>query len=253
MKAVWKGYLGFGLVNIPISLYTAVGKDKFSFRMLHKKDNGPIKYKRVCEKCGSEVEWSDIVKGVEVGKDNYYVLTKKELEELKPKGDDMLKIEEFVNRDEIDIIYKNRSYFVGPTKGAERAYYLLKDTLEKSNKAAIGKFILREKEYIGSIISYKKVLLLNLLHYDKNVRSIDNVPNIDSKIELNKKEKELADELINKLTSKTLDMSKYEETFTKNLMEAIKKKMEGEEVKIKEEKVEEPEDLIEALKASVNK
>lgn len=221
--------------------------------MLHKEDKAPVKYKRVCSKCGTEVDWGDIVKGVEVGKDNYYVITKEELEELKPKKDNMLKIEEFINRDQIDIIYKDRSYFIGPTKGGERAYYLLKDALEKNNKAGIGKFVMREKEYIASIISYKKGLLLNILHYEKNVRSIDRVPNIDSEIELNEKEKKLAQELITKLTSDSFDISKYEEEFTKNLMDAIKNKMEGEKIKIKKEKTEKTEDLIEALKASVTK
>lgn len=252
MKAVWKGYIGFGLVNIPIALYTAVGRDKFSFRMLHNDDHGQIKYKRVCSKCNEEIKSEDIVKGVEVRKNDFYVLTKEELKELKPKGDDLLSIEEFIKKDEIDIIYLDRPYFVGPISGAERAYHLFKNTLEISGKAAIGKFVMREKEYICSITNYKKGILLNLLNYDKQVRSIDNVPNIDSEVELNEKESELALQLIEKLTNKSFDISKYKETFTENLMDAIKKKMKGEGITIKEEKVEKTEDLIEALKASVN-
>jgi DNA end-binding protein Ku len=252
MKAVWKGYIGFGLVNIPIALYTAIEGDKFSFRMLHEKDNGPIKYKRVCSKCGKEVDYENIVKGVELGKNDYYVLSKEDLKELKPKGDDMLEIQEFIQKDQIDVIYLGKPYFVGPISGADRAYHLFKETLEVSNKAAIGKFVMREKEYICSIINYKKGMLLNLLNYDEQVRSIENVPNIDSEIELKDKEREIAFQLIDKLTNKSFIISKYKETFTENLMEAIKKKIKGEEISITEEKVEKTEDLIEALKASVN-
>jgi len=252
MKAVWKGYLGFGLVNIPVSLYTAVDEGGIDFRLLHKEDNGPIKYKRICSKCGEEIEWSDIVKGLEVGKDEYYVLTKEEIDELKPESDDLIEIHEFVPIRDIDALYINKNYFIGPQEGGERSYSLFKGVLESQNKVAIATFVMREKKYLCMVKSYKKGLLLSILNYADNIRSIENVPNINYEPpKLKDKEIKLSNQLIENLSSNSFNISKYENTFQENLREAIEKKAKGEAVYISKEKSKRTENLIESLQASL--
>ncbi|MBD3254727.1 MAG: Ku protein [Candidatus Lokiarchaeota archaeon] len=253
MKAVWKGYIGFGLVNIPISLYSAVEQNKFSFRLLHEKDHGKIHYKRVCSKCGKEVDWDDIVKGLKVGKGNYYVLTKKELDQLKPTSGDLIEIQEFVSEDQLDMIFLDKHYFIGPSKGNKRSYYLFKEILKTQKKIAIATFVMRENEYYCSIKSFKEGMLLSLLNYDNDVRDISSVDYLGEKPEFKEQEISLAQQLVKKLTKESFDPSKYKDTFEEKLKEKIRKKMEGEMVTIEEEKVEGTENLIESLKASVKK
>ena len=249
MKAVWKGYVGFGLVNIPISLYSAVDQDRISFRLLHDEDKAPITYKRFCTECGKEVDWGDIVKGLEVGKNEYYVFTKKEIEELKPEAGDMIEIKEFVNKEELEWIYLNKHYFLGSQKGAERSFNLLKRVMGDTNKIAIAKFVMREKEYVCAIYNYKKGFLLSILNYENEIRDIENVPNIGKETELKDREIELAEELIDKLTNKHLSMDKYEDTFTEKLKEVVKEGV-VEHIE-KGKKVQKTENLIESLEASI--
>lgn len=250
---MWKGYIAFGLVNIPISLYSAVSEERMSFKLLHEKDNGKIKYKRVCSKCGEEVEWSNISKGLKMGKDDYIVLSKKEINELKPKKDDLLEIHEFIKEDQIKWIYLDKHYFIGPTEGAERAYFLFKNTLDETNTVAIADFVLREKEYLVTIKSFEQGLLLSIMNYYNEIRDMKNVANIDASPSLKEREKELAIELVKQRTSEAFDLSKYKETFTENLKEAIKKKMKGEHISIEKEETKETKDLIQALEASVER
>ena len=253
MKAVWKGYLGFGLVNIPVALYSAVDDDQISFHLFHEKDNGRIKYKRVCSECGEEISWGSIIKGVEIGKDNYYMISKDEINELKPKAEDLIEIQEFVNKDQIDQIYFTKHYYVGPTENNERPFFLFKETLAFSNKAAIATFVLREKEYSCMVVNFKDGLLLSILNYSNQIRDIKNIPNLEDKPDLKEKEKLLARELIDKLTIDKIDLKKYKDTFTDSLKQMIMKKAEGELISGKIKKISGTENLIEALEASISK
>jgi DNA end-binding protein Ku len=253
LKAVWKGYLGFGLVNIPVALYSAVDDDQINFHLFHEKDNGRIKYNRVCSECGEEISWVNIIKGVEIGKNNFYMIAKEEINELKPKGDDLIEIQEFIDKDQISQIYFTRHYYIGPTDESERPYFLFKETLEDSNKAAIATFVLREKEYTCIVINYKEGLLLSILNYSNQIRDIKNVPNLDDKPDLKQKEKLLARELIDKLTTDKINLEKYRDTFTESLKEMIMKKAEGELISGKAKKISGTENLIEALEASISK
>jgi DNA end-binding protein Ku len=253
MKAVWKGYLGFGLVNIPVALYSAVEDDQVNFHLFHEKDNGRIKYNRVCSECGKEISWGDIIKGIEIGKDNYYMISKEEINELKPKADDLIEIQEFVDIDKMSQIYFTRHYYIGPTENSERPYFLFKEILASSNKAAIATFVLREKEYTCMVVNFKEGLLLSILNYSNQIRDIKNVPNLEDKPDLKEKELTLARELIDKLTSDSINLEKYEDTFTESLKELIMKKVEGKLVSGKASKIAGTENLIEALEASINK
>jgi DNA end-binding protein Ku len=246
LKAVWKGYLGFGLVNIPVALYSAVDDEQINFHLFHEKDNGRIKYNRVCSECGEEISWVNIIKGVEIGKNNFYMIAKEEINELKP-------IQEFIDKDQISQIYFTRHYYIGPTDESERPYFLFKETLEDSNKAAIATFVLREKEYTCIVINYKEGLLLSILNYSNQIRDIKNVPNLDDKPDLKQKEKLLARELIDKLTTDKINLEKYRDTFTESLKEMIMKKAEGELISGKAKKISGTENLIEALEASISK
>lgn len=254
MKAVWKGFLGFGLVNIGVSLYSAIGEDKADFRMLHKECKAPINYKRVCSECGKEIPYEDIVKGLEVGKNEYYIFTKEELKNMRPKGNDFIEINEFVKLDQIEYLYTDKHYFVGPQEGNLRAFSLLKTVLEDNELVAIGTFVMREKEYPCFIKNYNNGLLLTTMHYSHQIRDMSKVPTIGEEIELKEKEIELANQLIEKLKNDSFNLTDYKDTFAENLKEAIKRKEEGEPIKYEERpEREETQDLIESLRASVEK
>jgi len=249
-KAVWGGYIAFGLVNIPVKLVSVEGASRVSFRLLCAKCKAPIKYNRVCTKCGMTLSWDQVVKGIEIRKGEYYVLTHKEIKSLRPESTNTIQILKFVDADSVDRIYFKKNYYVLPASGGEKAYHLFKEVLLSANKGAIGKFVMKEHEYICLITSYKSGLLLTTLHYEQELRHIEEFEELKAKPRLSPEEKRLANLLINKLSAKELDMSEYEDKFIKELKKDLKKKIEGKLV-IKEKKKKPTKNLIEALKASV--
>lgn len=254
MKAIWNGSISFGLVNIPIRLYSAVeAKQAKGFRMLHKKDNVPIKYKRWCPKHDKEVEWDDIVKGLEISKDKYFVLEKAELDRLKPEKSSTIDILEIIDAKQIDPIYFENHYFVGPDAEKEKAFFLLKHVLEQSAKAAVGRFVMREKEYVCAIESYKSGLLLTTLSYAYEIRDINKVEFLEKPPKLSQQEIALASQLIEKLLKKEFDITQFKDNYLEDLKELIRKKTKGRiiEVKIADKKLKKEKNLIEALKASL--
>ena len=144
MKSVWNGSLAFGLVNIPVNLYSAVEQQTPGFTLLCSKCHTPLHYKRWCKKCDKEVKWADVVKGIELGKNKYFVLTKEKLAKLKPEKTSTIDIVEFVDLLQIDPIYFNKHYFVVPDKTKEKAYFLFQEVLSSAAKVAIGKFVMKE-------------------------------------------------------------------------------------------------------------
>src|SRR4029453_10485464 len=145
-RAIWTGSISFGLLNVPVKLYSAVSKKSVSFRELRESDGSRVRHKRVAEADGKEVEYGDIVKGYEIAPEQYVVITKDELEELDPKKTRAIEISDFVDLDEIDPIYFDHPYYLGPAKGAEKAYALLVKAMEDARKVAIARFVLRSKE-----------------------------------------------------------------------------------------------------------
>ena len=141
MKSVWNGSISFGLVNIPIKLYSAIESKATGFKMLHATDKGAIHYKRFCDKEGKEVQWKDIVKGFEVAKNQYYVFDQKEFESLKPKSTNIIEVVDFVDAKQIDPIYFNNHYFVGPEGEKEKTYFLFREVLHSTAKVAVGTFV----------------------------------------------------------------------------------------------------------------
>jgi DNA end-binding protein Ku len=254
MKSVWNGSITFGLVNIPVKLYSAVESKSFSFRMLDSKTHSPIKYKRISEKTGQEVQWKEIVKGIEIKKGKYFVPTKEQLDAIKPEKSQSIDIVEFVDQDQIDPIFFSSHYFIGPSKEKEKTYFLFKEVLQQTARTALGRFVMRDKEYTCSIKSYKGGLLLTTLNYAYEIRDIKDVDNIAEAPKLQKPELELAKELINKLYKEDFDIAKFKDNFAQEMVKLLKKAAKGEVIEIKhvKEKEKKEENLIEALKASLD-
>ena len=254
MKSIWNGSISFGLVNIPIKLYSAVESRAFSFRMLDKKTSSPIKYKRISEKTGKEVPWAEIVKGIEISKGKFFVPTEEQLKSIKPEKSSTIDIVEFVDQQQIDPIYFNSHYFVGPSKEKEKTYFLFREVLQATARTALGRFVMREKEYVCAITSYKQGLLLTTLNYPYEIRNMDDVDNIGSAPKIQKQEMDLAKELLNKLYKEELDLKQFKDTFAEEMEKLLKRAAKGEviEVKKEEKKEKKEENLIAALKASLD-
>ena len=253
MKAVFKGYISFGLVNVPVKLYSAVEARAINFRLLHKKDNSPIHYKRICNQCKQEVAWKDVVKGVEYAKNKFFPVPPETLEKLKPEKSDYIDIVEFVDANAIDPIYFDKHYFVAPEKQKEKAYFLFREVLQATAKIAVGRMVMREKEYVIAIESYKKGMLLTTLNYAYEIRDINKIEELKTAPKLTAEQLNLAKELINKLYEEEFDINKFKDTFAEQLKEVIKKMAKGRKIKIKKAKKLKKQPLMKALKASLEK
>lgn len=234
-KVVWKGSITFGLVNIDIQLYSAISQHSLGFKLLHAKCETPIQYKRWCDSCKKEVDWSEIVKGFKLSTGHYFILTKENLEKLKPEKTDFINIIEFVEQSALNTIYFDQHYYVKPSKSADKVFFLFKEALKKTNKIGIGQFVMRDKEYICAIQSYNDILLLTTLNYAYEVRSI-NISEIKIP-KLKTDEIKLAQELISKLTVKKFDINKFKDTFAQKLKERIHESAKKGGKKIKKAKV----------------
>lgn len=254
MKIIWKGSIAFGLVNIPIKLYSAIEAKGTKMKLLYKKDLSPIRYKRWSDESKKEVPWADIVKGVEIGENEYVVVSPKELEAIKPERSKAIDIVEFVDTQQIDPVYFNSHYYIAPEKAKEKAYFLLKEILQQTSKMAIGQFAMHEKMHTCAIESYKEGLLLTTLNYGYEIRDISEIGELQQKPKLSKQELALAKQLIDKITVKKFDIDIFKDTFHESLIKMVKKKKKGEKT-ITIEKKEEPKlkekNLIAALKASL--
>lgn len=252
MRASWAGNISWGLVNVPIKIYSATRSKQVHFRMLCKEHSLPIHYKMICER-GEELDKKDVVMGLEFEKNSYFILDSEELKKLKPKKTDNLEIYEFVDVDKIEPIYYDKSYYVVPQKRKDKAFFLLKELMEEMKRVAIGKVVIKNREYICALQPYKRGILLSILHFYDEIKDMEELENLDEIPEIDDKEKELGKLLIEKYYNRDFDLSKYKDTFIEELKELIKKKMEGKEVKVEEVKPAEEKSLMEALKASIEK
>ncbi len=252
MRAIWKGAISFGLVTIPIKVYPAIKKEKISFTSLCPHCKQPIKHKRWCPHCNKEVGYEELLKGYKIAKDKYVILTKKDLEGIKLKTTKCIEIYEFVDLNQIDPIYFETAYYIVPDELGIKAYSLFAEALRLSNKAAIGKVVMRNKEYVVLLRAYKKGIAMHILHYLGEVRNIEELEEIKGLVTLTEQEINLALALIEKMSSKELDLSRYKDRYTEMLKELIQAKIKGEEL-VKEEEKEEAKaaDLMDALKQSI--
>ncbi|MDD1771249.1 MAG: Ku protein [Methanomassiliicoccales archaeon] len=253
MKAIWSGSLSFGLVNIPVKLYSAVNPRPVSFKLIHEKDNSPIEYRRWCAEGKHEVPWNEVVKGVNLGEGSFYVFSKRELAALRPKRSEVIEVHEFVSSDLIGPILVDGNYYLGPEKAGQKAFFLLREVLIKEGRAAIGSFVMRDREYLCAIQPYGPGMLLTTLNYDEEMRSIEEVEGLSEAPSLKKEELELAKDLVKKLSKPRLDISRFHDTYVTSIKALLKKREEGHVVQVKEEvpQATSEANLLDALKASL--
>ncbi len=254
-RAIWSGSISFGLLNVPVKLYSAVSKKSVSFRELRESDGSRVRHKRVAEADGEEVDYTDIVKGYEIAPDQYVVITKEELEELDPKKTRAIEILDFVDLDDIDPIYFDHPYYLGPDKGAERAYALLVKAMSDSNKVAIARFVLRNRESLAALRPMDDVMTMATMRFSDEVVSPKELEEVlGEDVEQPKgKELEMASALIDSLTSE-FDADQYRDEYREELLSLIERKGRGETVAAPEGETPQPTkapDLMAALEESL--
>lgn len=252
MKSIWDGSINFGLVNIPVRMYSASDLHQgLDLHMLTRQDHSPISYSRISKKDGSEVPFSEIVKGYEYSKDKYVVLSDDDLEKANLHKTKNIEIAQFVKVDEIDSRYYEKPYYLEPEEKSESTYILLREALHKAGKIAVAKYVLHGHENLAVIIPIGKALVLNQLRWPADVRSLGelNIPRGDAPAG----EMKMAQELIGKLT-KPFVAEDWHDTFTEELQDIIEQKSKGKVVKAKGEvkKPTEVKDIMQSLKASLN-
>ena len=251
MKAIWTGAIGFGLVNIPIKLYSAVHGSELDLDMLDKTDQANIRFKRVNENTGKEVTWDNIVRGYKID-EKYVILTDEDFKKASPEKSKVIEIAEFINETDIDSIYYDTPYYLEPEKSGGKAYALLRDALAKTKKAALGTFVMRNREDLCIIKPSQNILVLNKIRFKQEIRSTEelNVPTAEAK----PAEIKMAIQLIDSLSGK-FDIGKYKDTYSDELMKLIQAKAKGKKPATPQMKVvhSNAKDLMSQLKASLQK
>jgi DNA end-binding protein Ku len=252
MRSIWSGSIGFGLVNIPVKLYSAVQESRLELDMVDSKTHSPIHYKRVSEKSGREVPWEQIRKGY-LYNDSYVLLENDDFEAASPKKSKIIEIEAFVDETEIDDMYFETPYYLEPAKGGEKAYQLLLKALEKTKKSGLSRFVMRTKEHLSIIRPKGNCLVLQQLRFEEELRDASDLK-IPSGIRISAEEMNMASTLIKQYTKK-FDISKYQDEYKKELMKIIKSKASGKKVSTKKMEVvyTAKDDLFDQLKASLGK
>jgi DNA end-binding protein Ku len=251
MRPIWTGAIGFGLVNIPVKIYSATQSSNLDLAMLDKKDHSNIRFKRVNEKTDKEVTWENIVKGYKMdGK--YIVLTDKDFEAASAKKTKTIEISDFVKEEEITSIYYETPYYLEPDKSGTRAYELLRQALVKTGKVGIATFVMRSKESLAVLKATKDLIILNRIRFEEEIRDFKELA-LPEKAEVKPAELQMAVTLINQLTGK-FDISQYKDTYNAELLKLIQAKAKGEKIKAPEMKVvhSKTKDLMEQLKASLD-
>jgi DNA end-binding protein Ku len=253
-RAIWKGSISFGLVNIPIALYPATRREEFKFRLLRKSDLSPVSYKRVAEKDGKEVPWDQIVKGYEYEKGKYVVLKDEDFERVDLEATQTVDIQDFVDQEEIDPIFFYKPYYLEPQKGGDKAYALLRDALKDSNKVGIAKVVIKTRQYLAGVKPEDGVLVLELMHFADELADPGKL-HVPKKTEVGKREMNMAKSLIDSMSSKW-NPEKYRDDYREALMEVIEEKVEtgGKEIEEKPKKARKPTkviDLVSVLQKSL--
>ena len=236
MRAIWKGSISFGLVNIPIALYPATRKEDLKFRLLRAKDLSPVNYKRVAEKDGKEVPWDEIVKGYEYEKGKFVVLNEKDFQRVDLEATQTVDIKDFVDLDEIDPMYFYKPYYLEPQKGGDKAYVLLREALADGKKVGIAKVVIKTRQYLAGVKALKNALVLELMHFAEELADAEKL-HVPKKTEVGKREKEMAEALVKSMTSKW-DPEKYKDDYRDALMEVIEEKVESGGKEIEEKRKE---------------
>lgn len=250
MKSIWNGSISFGLITIPVKMYSASEERRLELDMLDRDDNSRIRYKRVNENTGEEVEWGDIVKGYKKN-DHYVVLEKEDFEKANMKKSKTIDIEEFVEKSDVDDILFKKPYFLEPQKESGKSYNLLRDALKKTGKVGVATFVMRQKENLCLIGVYENVIVLHVIRFEDEIRDPSDLKLPKTKV--SKKEVDMALSLIDQYTEE-FDFGKYKDVYNDQLMKVIEAKSSGKKTKVREEKSEptEAKDLMKQLQASLD-
>jgi DNA end-binding protein Ku len=249
-RAIWSGAISFGLVNVPVRMYSAIDEKDVHFHLIHEPDGGRIGYRKFCKAEEKLVPDDEIVKAFEVKKDELVVLADEDLESVKAEGVKTIEISDFVPYEEIDPIYFDRTYFLGPQDGGEKVYALLREAMEQTGLAAIAKYVMRDRQHVGCLRVREGVISLEKMFFHDEIRPSDDLA--PGKRKVAKAELKMATALIEQFTGK-FEPEKYKDTYRNALLAIIKAKQKGETITAAPvEEEEEPEDLLAALKASVD-
>jgi DNA end-binding protein Ku len=249
-RAMWKGSISFGLVSVPVGLYTSTEEKTLRFNQLHDEDFGRIKMQRVCSKCGEMVDFEHIVKGYEYEKDKYVVMTDEDFDAVPLESSRAIDIVQFVDIADIDPIYYKKSYYLVPEETGLKAYTLLRRAMEEDGRVAIAKVAFREKEHLAALRFKDEVFVLETMFWPDEIRAAD-FEILDKKVQIRDQEVQMAKSLIDNLTD-AFNPEQFRDEYREALLDIVEKKVSGEEIEV----VPEPEptkvvDLMEALKASV--
>src|ERR1043165_3449383 len=254
MRAIWKGSISFGLVNIPIALYPATRREDLKFRLLRESDLSPVNYKRVAQKDGKEVPWEQIVKGYEYEKGKFVVLKDEDFQRRDRGATQTVDIQDFVDVEEIDPMSFYKPYYLEPQKGGDKAYALLRDSLKQEKKVGIAKVVIKTRQYLAGVKPEDGVLVLELMHFADELADTTKL-DIPKKVEVGKREMNMAKSLIDSMSSKW-NPEKYKDEYREALMDVIEEKVEagGKEIEEKPKKAPKPTkviDLVEVLQRSL--
>jgi DNA end-binding protein Ku len=227
--AIWSGAINFGLVTIPVKLFTAVKTNEMSFNLLHAKDEGRIKYERVCSADGKPVPWDEIVKGYEFEKGEYVILTDEDFKKVNPEATQSVDIVEFVELAKIDTMFFDKPYYLEPTKQGRHAYALLREALADSKRVAIARVVIRTKEYIAAVKPVEDALVLELMHWADEIVAADTL-DVPGQEKMPEKEMSMARMLIDTMSVDEFQPEKFETKYRDELMTMIEARAAGKEL-----------------------
>jgi DNA end-binding protein Ku len=236
-RALWKGAISFGLIHIPVDLFSAENSNQLDLDMLDKRDFSPIGYKRVNKVSGKEVEWKDIVKGYEFEDNQYVVLSEEDVKRANPEATQTINIMAFIEAAEISPVYFEQPYYLTPSKGGDKVYALLRETLKKSNKVAIAQLVIRVKQHLAALIPIGDMIVLNILRYADEIRPMQDYKLPDAKASKNavsKKEVQMAMALVEGMTEKW-NPENFKDTYRDDLMKLIQKRIKSKQTKVLDE------------------
>ncbi|HET9211766.1 MAG TPA: Ku protein [Thermoanaerobaculia bacterium] len=256
-RAIWKGSISFGLVNIPVGLYSAETRDEISFKLLDKKTMSPIHYKRVSEESGKEVPWEETVRGYELESGKYVVMSDEDLKRAAPEATQTIDIVDFVDLEDISPLYFDKPYYLGPDKKGTKAYALLRETLRRTGKVGIAKVVIRTRQYLAAVVARGDVLTLELMRYAHELRDASEIDVPHGKQGVSDREIDMAERLVEGMVS-AWDPEKYKDTYRQELMKTIEKRAEAGQLESSPEPAPKPReargnvvDLMALLKQSV--
>lgn len=252
MRSMWKGAISFGLVNIPVKLFSATERKDIKFNYLHNKCKSPVQYQKFCPVCEEEVKHEDIVRGYEYEKGKYVVIDENDLENIPTTTGKSVDILDFVDLVEIDPVFYDKSYYLGPNDGGQKAYRLLKKAMEETGKIAIAKVVIRSKQTLAAIRPSQDALIMETMFFPEEIRNPQAIPELEVKADIHDNELKMAVNLISSLSS-AFQPEKYTNEYRQAMLEVIESKITGQEVAIPEAPAAgKVVDLMDALKASID-